>query len=78
MQTEKGKCVFTLKVWNINEKPDMTFLIERFKKQGLDITIKWTVNKEDIKLSRSGKLISCITSFKPPWLGKETESPELR
>lgn len=78
VQTEKGECVFTLKVWDINDKPDMRFLIERFKKQRLDITIKWTVNKEDIKLSPSGKLISCITRFKPPWLGKETESPELR
>lgn len=76
IQTEKGKCVFVLKVWNINEKPNMAFLIERFKNQGLDIKIKYTTNKSDIRLSPSGKLISCITPFKPPWLGKETNIPE--
>lgn len=76
VQTEKGKCVFTLKVWNMNETPDMAFLTERFKSQGLDIKIKFTTNKSDIKLSPSGKLVSCITSFRPPWLGKETSFPE--
>lgn len=76
IQTEKGKCTFVIKVWNINDKPDMSFLINRFKKQGLDIEIKWTTDKKDIRLSPSGKLISCITTFKPPWLGKETSFPE--
>lgn len=77
VQEEKGKATFTLKVWDINKKPDMTSLIQRFRNIGLDITIKWTIDSSDIQLSKSGKLISCITPFKPPWLGQETSFPEL-
>lgn len=76
IQTEKGKAVVILKIWDMKEKPNMTQLIERNKNLGLDIEIKWTDKTEDIKLSPSGKMISCMTPFRPPWLGKETSFPE--
>jgi len=76
IQEEKGKCVLTLKVWDLKEKPDMSPLLKHFKRLGLEIELKYTTKMEDIILSKSGKQLSCITKFKPPWLGKETSLPE--
>jgi len=76
IQEEKGKCALTLKVWDLNKKPDTSALLEYFKRLGLEIELKYTTKMEDIVLSKSGKQLSCITKFRPPWLGKETSVPE--
>ena len=76
IQEEQGKCVLILKPWDLTKKPDMTCILERFKKYGLDIEVKWTTSLQDFQLSKSGKQLSVVTKFTPPWLGKETELAE--
>ncbi len=76
IQEEKGKCVLTLYLWDLNQKPNMSNLLKYFKDLGLEIELKYTNKIEELILSRSGKHLSCITKFKPPWLGKETSIPD--
>lgn len=76
VQEEKGECILVLKPWSLTNKPDMSCIIQRFKKYGLDIQLKWTTSLDDFQFSKSGKQLSVVTKFTPPWLGKETELAE--
>lgn len=76
-QDEKGKIKLLLKAWNVNDLPDMS-IIQRYFADRLDIEVVYV---DTMIRSRSGKQLTCITKFKPPWLNKnewEIEGLEKR
>jgi len=66
-QNERGKIILWVKPWDKNILPDFSIIRKAFIDR-LDIDIQIT---DEIKRSQSGKQLTVITKFRPPWLGKE-------